>query len=66
MVEVADNHISLTEKEQEIFDLLLSVAIESKSGTILRVVGGWVRDKLLGAESNDIDIAIDMPIDEFS
>ncbi len=25
----------------------------------LRVAGGWVRDKLLGLESNDIDIALD-------
>lgn len=27
--------------------------------TTLRVAGGWVRDKLLGKESNDIDIALD-------
>jgi tRNA nucleotidyltransferase (CCA-adding enzyme) len=27
--------------------------------TILRVAGGWVRDKLLGKESDDIDIALD-------
>ncbi|ODV96679.1 hypothetical protein PACTADRAFT_39560 [Pachysolen tannophilus NRRL Y-2460] len=26
---------------------------------VLRITGGWVRDKLLGNESNDIDIAID-------
>jgi len=27
----------------------------------MRVAGGWVRDKLLGSESDDIDIAVDMP-----
>ena len=27
--------------------------------TTLRVAGGWVRDKLLGKESDDIDIALD-------
>jgi len=26
---------------------------------VLRVVGGWVRDKLLGKESSDIDVALD-------
>ena len=25
----------------------------------LRVVGGWVRDKLLGKQSSDIDVALD-------
>ena len=25
----------------------------------MRVAGGWVRDKLLGKESHDIDIALD-------
>jgi tRNA nucleotidyltransferase/poly(A) polymerase len=32
---------------------------ECKKKTILRVAGGWVRDKLIGKESNDIDIALD-------
>jgi tRNA nucleotidyltransferase (CCA-adding enzyme) len=27
--------------------------------TTLRVAGGWVRDKLMGKESDDIDIAVD-------
>ena len=26
---------------------------------MLRVAGGWVRDKLMGKESSDIDIALD-------
>jgi tRNA nucleotidyltransferase (CCA-adding enzyme) len=26
---------------------------------VLRVAGGWVRDKLMGIESDDIDIALD-------
>ena len=32
---------------------------ECKKKTILRVAGGCVRDKLIGKESNDIDIALD-------
>ena len=38
-------HVILTDKEKEIFDILLAAA--STRGTILRVAGGWVRDKVL-------------------
>jgi tRNA nucleotidyltransferase/poly(A) polymerase len=49
----------LNDKEKQIFSLLLEV-IESKSpDTTIRVAGGWVRDKILGKDSNDIDITID-------
>lgn len=32
---------------------------QAKLGTTLRCAGGWVRDKLMGRESSDIDIALD-------
>ena len=32
---------------------------DNKLDTTLRVAGGWVRDKLLGKESMDIDITLD-------
>ena len=52
--------ITLTEKEKELFALLMSVAHEGfVKVPVLRVAGGWVRDKLLGRLSDDIDIAID-------
>lgn len=47
--------ITLNEKEREIFNFLLSICPE---GTILRAAGGYIRDRLLGMESHDIDIAI--------
>lgn len=52
--------IGLTENEEEerIFALLVSVAREKAPETILRAAGGWVRDKLLGQSSHDIDIAV--------
>ncbi len=50
--------LKLTETEKKIFDLLLSVVKDADSGTILRVAGGWVRDRLMGKESKDIDFAI--------
>ncbi|CAH2033639.1 unnamed protein product [Thlaspi arvense] len=51
--------IDLTEKEREIFDRLIGTLRFFYLDTELRVAGGWVRDKLLGRESDDIDIAID-------
>eukprot|EP00903_Cladosiphon_okamuranus_P016856 g15544.t1 len=49
----------LTPIEAEILDTMLEAVKLSKSGTIVRVAGGWVRDKLLGLENEDIDIALD-------
>ena len=40
--------ITLTDKEKDIFNFLLSVLKENGKNTTLRVAGGWVRDKLLG------------------
>ncbi|CDP17697.1 unnamed protein product [Coffea canephora] len=57
-IQVKD-HIELTPKEKEIFDRLLQVIRHFDLETELRVAGGWVRDKLLGKDSDDIDIAID-------
>lgn len=51
--------ISLTEQEDSLFSFLLETLEENGRSTVIRVAGGWVRDKLLGKESNDIDIALD-------
>jgi hypothetical protein len=51
--------ITLTQEEQALFDTLLAAASFAGSGTVLRAAGGWVRDKLLGKASADIDIALD-------
>lgn len=55
--------MQLTEREQQLRGLLLDVAAHiNKEGprepVVLRWAGGWVRDKLLGLESHDIDTAI--------
>ncbi|KAL4733260.1 hypothetical protein BDV11DRAFT_90741 [Aspergillus similis] len=61
--------IRLTPSENTLKDLLLDVAQYSQdrdtanargdgTETVLRFTGGWVRDKLLGVESHDIDVAI--------
>jgi tRNA nucleotidyltransferase (CCA-adding enzyme) len=59
-MEVIDaRQIDITAEERQLFDLLLdSVKFHGKS-SILRVAGGWVRDKLLQIDNHDIDIALD-------
>jgi len=52
--------IQLTDLEQNIFGFLTNAknAIPQARNVEMRVAGGWVRDKLLGEQSDDIDIAI--------
>lgn len=58
-VEVQGFVLELTEEEEKIFRRLLDVVRHFNLGTKLRVAGGWVRDKLLGKQPTDIDIALD-------
>jgi tRNA nucleotidyltransferase (CCA-adding enzyme) len=51
--------ISLTEKEEQIFNIITDCIKWKNRITTARVAGGWVRDKLLGRFSDDIDIALD-------
>ena len=51
--------VRCTAKETEVFDTLLAVVEHFKLDVTLRVAGGWVRDKLVGRESDDIDVALD-------
>ncbi|KAI4253791.1 MAG: hypothetical protein L6R42_007451 [Xanthoria sp. 1 TBL-2021] len=56
--------ITLSEQEATLRQLLLDVSnyigtLDGQSRPQLRFTGGWVRDKLLGVGSKDIDIAID-------
>lgn len=44
---------SLKPTEAEILRMMLEAVNLSKSGTVVRVAGGWVRDKLLGLEVRD-------------
>ena len=49
----------LTSDETRLFKVVLDSLKFNGRKTVARVVGGWVRDKLLGRASNDIDIALD-------
>ncbi|KAK8797098.1 hypothetical protein WA158_004308 [Blastocystis sp. Blastoise] len=54
-----DLKIQLNQLEKDLFKILLDANDASNCKSTLRVAGGWVRDKILGKESHDIDIAID-------
>jgi len=51
--------VQLNPQEQQIFQTLLDINNKLGLGVTFRVAGGWVRDKLLGVASDDIDIALD-------
>jgi tRNA nucleotidyltransferase/poly(A) polymerase len=48
----------LSSSEKKIFALLQEVAEDH--GVTVRVAGGWVRDKCLGQQSDDIDVCVDV------
>jgi hypothetical protein len=41
-------HFTLQPRESELFDMLMEVVKHFELNTVMRVAGGWVRDKLLG------------------
>ncbi len=61
-----ESELSLDPKEKNIFDFLRRVKKDYNLPVQMRVAGGWVRDKLLGKESDDIDIAVNMPGYDFA
>ena len=51
--------IETTPSESSLFEVLVNAAALSERSVTVRVAGGWVRDKLLGQSSLDIDICLD-------
>lgn len=53
----------LSHQELQLFELLCQAGLRTDlpgaNPTICRVAGGWVRDRILGVPSDDIDIAVD-------
>lgn len=48
----------LTDQERELFDLLIAIVNKKSPDTVLRVAGGWPRDKIFNISNHDIDIAV--------
>jgi len=51
--------LELTADEQQVFQTILAIDQQFGLGQQYRVAGGWVRDRILGTQSDDIDIALD-------
>ncbi len=56
---VATKELVLTEQELQVLRTLKQVVSDEKLDTVVRVAGGWVRDKLIGRENHDLDITLD-------
>ncbi|KAF8822584.1 tRna nucleotidyltransferase/poly(A) polymerase family protein, partial [Cardiosporidium cionae] len=50
--------ISLTESEKEFFSLLERFHEAMCPHAVIRVAGGWIRDKLLGKNCSDVDLVV--------
>ena len=57
--EIINEKIELENNEKELFSFLKEILIKNNlSNVILRVGGGWIRDKILNNKSSDIDIIL--------
>lgn len=52
-------NIRLTSREDAIFNFLRAAVSDMSANPVIRIGGGWVRDKILGLESHDIDVTVD-------
>ncbi|KAF5101263.1 hypothetical protein D0Z00_000933 [Geotrichum galactomycetum] len=59
--------VVLSKEEQQVKDLIVKYCAhynalhsDQQEPLVARITGGWVRDKLLGRESHDLDIAINL------
>lgn len=50
---------NLTRLEKQAFNIINDVRMKRSPSTVIRVCGGWVRDKLMGKDSDDIDLMTD-------
>ena len=58
--EIINEKIELENNEKELFSFLKEILIKNNlSNVILRVGGGWIRDKILNNKSSDIDIILE-------
>ena len=56
---IVEARIDLTEEERSIFAIIRDHASSLTPPVVPRLAGGWVRDKLMGIRSYDIDVVLD-------
>lgn len=61
---LAKTTLALTEAEDLLINFLLQAIAYSKRSTVVRIAGGWVRDKILSLANDDIDLATDDMVGE--
>jgi tRNA nucleotidyltransferase (CCA-adding enzyme) len=49
---------SLTDVDKDVIDIIRKTCAKTEKNVVVRIAGGWVRDKLMGISSDDIDITI--------
>ena len=55
----AASPIAVTAEEAALFSKVLEAVNAERLACTVRVAGGWVRDKLLGLSSDDVDFVLD-------
>tara|TARA_R110000824_G_scaffold148242_3_gene317864 strand:- start:48642 stop:50702 length:2061 start_codon:yes stop_codon:yes gene_type:complete len=56
---ITDITSTLSEVEQEVVNTIDSIRKKRAPNTVVRIAGGWVRDKMLGQTADDIDLMVD-------
>lgn len=58
-IKLLEDGTLLTQQEIELFSIVREICSQFNPPVIARAAGGWVRDKLLGTPSDDLDIAVE-------
>lgn len=57
-IKLLESGESLTDIDKSVIDIIKKTCAKIEKKVVVRIAGGWVRDKLLGMSNDDIDIAI--------
>ena len=55
----SEQALAISKMEENLFEVILRFCRQANLKSTVRCAGGWVRDKLMGVPSDDIDICVD-------